>query len=132
VTLIHRNKTIALNASPRRNRKGEYFDPYGLVSLVINDPSGGDVGWSVIHLHFNVHKAHMRPTPTRCTYPFSPAWFSVHVYAYVPAQVVSSQLISYTDFAKEKAIIFRERVSALDPNEFTYPSDLKRECDVLQ
>lgn len=43
MTLVYPNKTIALNCSPRKDRRGEYFDPSGLVSLVLDDPSGGYV-----------------------------------------------------------------------------------------
>jgi hypothetical protein len=43
VTLVYTNASIAMNASPRKRRKLEHFDPHGLVTLAISDPTGGAV-----------------------------------------------------------------------------------------
>jgi hypothetical protein len=41
--VVYSNASIAMNASPRRRRNLEIFDPHGLVSLAISDPTGGAV-----------------------------------------------------------------------------------------
>jgi hypothetical protein len=62
VTLVFANKTIAMNVSPRKNRRGEHFDPEGLVSAVLADPKGGYVSTLMYKTYlFNPRRRRPRP-----------------------------------------------------------------------